>query len=178
MHTTRGISAAMASSIPAAASGGLCGSGVVSAASPGFSRSVAYGTKMAVAVAPVSFTASLTLAKTGRPRCVWPAFLGFVPPTTLVPGEIADQIQCSPECTRPFPAVAVRGEEVYHSRSPVVRGIYRSVRRQSLDPNMSSSQKRSFQVPACLANREGAISRARGSEAVEGGAQLTFPACP
>lgn len=28
-----------------------------------------HGTKMAVAFAPVSFTASLTLAKTGRPRC-------------------------------------------------------------------------------------------------------------
>jgi hypothetical protein len=40
---------------------------------------------MAEAVAPVSFTASLTVAKTGRSKCVDPAFLGFVPPTTLVP---------------------------------------------------------------------------------------------
>lgn len=44
-----------------------------------------YGTKIADAVAPVSFTASATLAKTGLPRCCSPAFLGFVPPTTLVP---------------------------------------------------------------------------------------------
>lgn len=28
---------------------------------------------------------SLTVPKTGRPRCVWPAFLGLVPPTILVP---------------------------------------------------------------------------------------------
>jgi hypothetical protein len=40
---------------------------------------------MAEAVAPVSFTASLTLAKTGRSRWIEPAFLGLVPPTTLVP---------------------------------------------------------------------------------------------
>jgi hypothetical protein len=62
MQTTRGISAAIASSIPAAATGG--------------------GTKIAEAVAPACFTASATLAKTGNPRCVCPAFLGFVPPTT------------------------------------------------------------------------------------------------
>lgn len=47
--------------------------------------SLSYGTNMADAVAPVSFTASRTLAKTGFPRCVSPAFFGFVPPTTLVP---------------------------------------------------------------------------------------------
>ena len=46
---------------------------------------ILYGTKMADAVAPVSFTASLTLANTGFPKCVSPAFLGFVPPTTFVP---------------------------------------------------------------------------------------------
>ena len=40
---------------------------------------------MAEAVAPVSLTASRTLAKTGFPKCVSPAFLGLVPPTTLVP---------------------------------------------------------------------------------------------
>ena len=36
-------------------------------------------------MAPVCLTASETFLKTGRSRCVWPAFLGFVPPTTLVP---------------------------------------------------------------------------------------------
>lgn len=41
---------------------------------------------MADAVAPVSLMASATLAKTGLPRCSEPAFLGFVPPTTFVPG--------------------------------------------------------------------------------------------
>lgn len=46
----------------------------------------AYGTKMADAVAPVCLAASLTLAKTGRSKCVEPAFFGLVPPTTLVPG--------------------------------------------------------------------------------------------
>lgn len=50
---------------------------------------VAYGTKSAVAVAPVCLTASETFLKTGRSRCVWPAFLGFVPPTTLVPRRAA-----------------------------------------------------------------------------------------
>ncbi len=44
-----------------------------------------YGTKIAEAVAPVSLTASDTVAKTGLPKCSCPAFLGFVPPTTLVP---------------------------------------------------------------------------------------------
>ena len=66
MQTTRGISASIASSMPFAATGG--------------------GTKIAEAVAPVCWTASRTFAKTGFPRCVSPAFLGFVPPTTLVPG--------------------------------------------------------------------------------------------
>jgi hypothetical protein len=68
MHTyvtIKGTSAMMASSMLAAATGG--------------------GTKMAEAVAPVSFMASATLAKTGLPRCSVPAFLGFVPPTTFVP---------------------------------------------------------------------------------------------
>lgn len=40
---------------------------------------------MAEAVAPVSFTASLTVANTGRSKCVEPAFFGLVPPTILVP---------------------------------------------------------------------------------------------
>jgi hypothetical protein len=70
MQTTRGISAAIASSIPAAASGGLEPVHVL-AYLPGVSQvkeKSSYGTKIAVAVAPVSFTASVTLAKTGRPR--------------------------------------------------------------------------------------------------------------
>ena len=83
-QTARGISAAIASSIPLAAKGGLM---TVSKLifSPNYSWINSYGTKRAVAVAPVSFTASLTFAKTGRSRWVVPAFLGLVPPTTLVP---------------------------------------------------------------------------------------------
>ena len=82
MQTTSGISASIASSILAAASGGLL---VVSFDVNFLGLDVPYGTKIADAVAPVSFTASLTLAKTGFPRCVSPAFFGFVPPTTFVP---------------------------------------------------------------------------------------------
>ena len=41
--------------------------------------------KMADAVAPVSATASATLAKMGIPSTLVPAFLGFVPATTFVP---------------------------------------------------------------------------------------------
>ncbi len=43
------------------------------------------GMKMHDAVAPVSFTASATLAKIGTPSTSVPAFFGFVPATTLVP---------------------------------------------------------------------------------------------
>ena len=32
-----------------------------------------------------SATASLTLSKTGKPRCVWPPFFGVTPPTMFVP---------------------------------------------------------------------------------------------
>ena len=46
---------------------------------------------MADAFAPVAFTASATVAKTGLPRCVSPAFFGFVPPTTFVPVKISEQ---------------------------------------------------------------------------------------
>lgn len=49
-------------------------------------REMTYGTKIADAVAPVSLMASATEANTGFPRCISPAFLGFVPPTTCVPG--------------------------------------------------------------------------------------------
>lgn len=51
---------------------------------------------MADAVAPVCLTASLTLAKTGRSKCVEPAFLGLVPPTTLVPGICKRPTQANP----------------------------------------------------------------------------------
>ena len=85
MQTTRPISASMASSIPLAANGGLVGGQNSIMNKLGYCSIVAYGTKIAEAVAPVSFTASLTLANTGLPRCVSPAFLGLVPPTTLVP---------------------------------------------------------------------------------------------
>jgi hypothetical protein len=67
-----------------------------------------YGTKIAVAVAPVCFTASETLAKTGRPRCCWPAFFGFVPPTTLVPIEMRIMSDHSP-IIRLGPAVGKDG---------------------------------------------------------------------
>ena len=43
------------------------------------------GMKMHDAVAPVAATASLTEPKTGTPSTSVPAFLGLVPPTTLVP---------------------------------------------------------------------------------------------
>src|SRR5271170_4921080 len=82
MQTTRGISAAIASSIPAAANGGLW---PVRWLKYFGLQQVTYGTKIAEASAPVSFIASATLLKTGLSRCVSPAFLGFVPPTTLVP---------------------------------------------------------------------------------------------
>lgn len=53
----------------------------------------AYGTKMAEAVAPASLTASATVENTGRPRCVDPAFLGFVPPTTVVPIVLSEKVK-------------------------------------------------------------------------------------
>lgn len=81
-QTTSGISASIASSIPFAANGGLPQHSAIAKED---TAGLSYGTKMADAVAPVSFTASLTLANTGFPRCVSPAFLGFVPPTTFVP---------------------------------------------------------------------------------------------
>jgi hypothetical protein len=84
-QTTKGTSASMASSIPLAARGGLNSRHQRRLSGKSLELIIAYGTKMAEAVAPVSLTASLTLAKTGRSRCVEPAFLGLVPPTTLVP---------------------------------------------------------------------------------------------
>ena len=43
------------------------------------------GTKIIVASAPVSSTASCTVLKTGRPMCSVPPLPGVTPPTTLVP---------------------------------------------------------------------------------------------
>jgi hypothetical protein len=79
----------------------------------------AYGTKMPEAVAPVSLMASSTLAKTGRPRWVVPAFLGFVPPTTFVP-VLARQFTS----TKYPPAVRMGA---YRTRSPAARGNWRCV---------------------------------------------------
>ena len=79
----------MASSIPAAATGGLY---LVRESFMLNGGMGSYGTKMAEAVAPDCFTASATLAKTGRSRCVDPAFFGFVPPTTLVPIEFYQKL--------------------------------------------------------------------------------------
>ena len=65
MQTISGIPASSASRIASAANGG--------------------GTKIIVAFAPVSFTASATVLNTGQPSCVVPPFPGVTPPTTLVP---------------------------------------------------------------------------------------------
>ena len=51
---------------------------IVSAAKAG-------GTKMTEAFAPVAFTASWTVLKTGRSRWVVPPLPGTTPPTILVP---------------------------------------------------------------------------------------------
>ena len=45
----------------------------------------AAGTKMMLASAPASRTASFTVLKTGRSRCRFPPFPGVTPPTRLVP---------------------------------------------------------------------------------------------
>jgi hypothetical protein len=84
-QTTRGISASIASSIPFAATGGLAVRQCLFHALDITPEYSSYGTKIADALAPVSFTASRTVANTGFPKCVSPAFFGFVPPTTLVP---------------------------------------------------------------------------------------------
>ena len=65
MQTTSGRPASAASMMASAANGG--------------------GTKITVAFAPVSFTASATVLKTGRSRCVVPPLPGVTPPTTFVP---------------------------------------------------------------------------------------------
>src|SRR6202022_702823 len=65
MQMTRGSPAAVASRIPSAANGG--------------------GTKITETFAPVSFTASSTVLKTGQPSWIVPPLPGVTPPTTLVP---------------------------------------------------------------------------------------------
>ena len=65
MQTTSGMPASSASRMPSAANGG--------------------GTKIMVALAPVSLTASSTVLKTGQPSWVVPPLPGVTPPTTLVP---------------------------------------------------------------------------------------------
>lgn len=85
IQTTRGISAAIASSIPAAATGGLF-LPIMNFSSSDLRNGIyTNGTKIADAVAPVSFMPSATFLKTGLSRCVDPAFLGLIPPTTFVP---------------------------------------------------------------------------------------------
>ena len=65
MHTASGNSAPAASRMASAANGG--------------------GTKITVALAPVSRTASATVSNTGQPSCVVPPLPGVTPPTTCVP---------------------------------------------------------------------------------------------
>src|ERR1700677_2316722 len=65
MQMIRGSPASSASRIASAAKGG--------------------GTKMTVAFAPVSLTASATVSNTGQPSWVVPPLPGVTPPTTLVP---------------------------------------------------------------------------------------------
>ena len=69
MQTTNSILASIASNIAAAAKGG--------------------GTYITETFAPVSFTASETLLKTGRLRWVVPPLPGVTPPTIFVPYSIA-----------------------------------------------------------------------------------------
>ena len=63
MQTTSGIPASAASMIASAANGG--------------------GTKITLALAPVSATASATVSKTGMPSTFWPPLPGVTPATTL-----------------------------------------------------------------------------------------------
>jgi hypothetical protein len=65
MQTASGMAASAASMMASAANGG--------------------GTKMTVALAPVSRTASCTLLNTGQPSWVVPPLPGVTPPTTCVP---------------------------------------------------------------------------------------------
>ena len=70
-----------------------------STASSSESVATAGGTKMPLTSAPVSSTASATLLKTGRPRCVAPPLPGVTPPTIVVPVFIASsawKVACWP----------------------------------------------------------------------------------
>jgi hypothetical protein len=73
-----------------------------------------YGTKMAEAVAPASLTASATVAKTGRPKCVVPAFFGFVPPTTVEPIVLSEKLK----------KLVVQVENSYHNQLLVAHETY------------------------------------------------------
>jgi hypothetical protein len=98
--------------MPAAARGGL--SNNLAPYIPKLYVSVpsTYGTKMAEAVAPASLTASATVANTGSPKCSCPAFLGFVPPTTVVPSDLSDKLE-------------IKGLKLgYHNQLLVEHGIY------------------------------------------------------
>ena len=66
MHTASGTPASAASMIASAAKGG--------------------GTKITVAFAPVSRTASAPVLNTGHPSCVVPPLPGVTPPTTCFLG--------------------------------------------------------------------------------------------
>ena len=115
MQTTRPISASIASSMPLAANGGLVANQNCLMNRQEYYSIFAYGTNMAEASAPVSFTASLTLANTGFPRCVSPAFLGLVPPTTLVPINFSPVTFLDPSCS------------IYHNQWLPERGSYRTL---------------------------------------------------
>ena len=65
MQTTSSMPASAASRMASAAAGG--------------------GTKIIVALAPVSARASLTVSKTGKPSTSVPPLPGVTPPTTWVP---------------------------------------------------------------------------------------------
>ena len=64
---------AMITGIPASAAS------MIASAAPGG------GTKIIVALAPVAFTASVQVSKTGTPSAVSPPRPGVTPPTRLVP---------------------------------------------------------------------------------------------
>ena len=110
IHTTSGISAAIASRMAAAASGG--GTKITDAFAPvpfmhcrarAAHPRVSARTHSAPAQRPLHThtrahkhthararaLTSATVAKMGKPRCVEPAFFGFVPPTIFVPYSIA-----------------------------------------------------------------------------------------
>jgi hypothetical protein len=68
---------------------------------------------MADAVAPASLTASATVAKTGKPKCVDPAFLGFVPPTTVVPIVLSEKLKERRSDGNTYHSQLLAGRETY-----------------------------------------------------------------